>query len=79
MAGLNGLYPKPPYKCLAMIIAKKIPTKIIHHGISGGRVSANSHAVTIALKSLRNGSNGRLRMIKAVASSVTANTIEIIT
>jgi hypothetical protein len=59
-----------------MIMAKKIPTNTIHHGTNGGRVRANNQAVVIALKSVRKGRIGRLRIFKAMVSKLTANSID---
>jgi hypothetical protein len=71
---LNGFAPSPPNKCFASKIANAVPLTINHHGANGGRHSANSTAVTIALPSFRNGSSGLPRSLNANASAASAVT-----
>ena len=52
-----------------MTIAKKVPTTTNHQGANGGSESANNHAVSKALPSIRNGLIGRLRNLSIKASA----------
>ena len=46
MAGLKRFIPKPPKHSRTMIMAKTVPITVKYHGMSGGKVRANSRAVT---------------------------------
>jgi len=72
IAGLNGFWPRPPYRCLATTMAKAVPTTISHHGASGGKASAISQAVTMALPSPRNGPSGLSCSFNMAASASSA-------
>src|SRR3990167_2840081 len=72
IAGLNGLLPSPPYRCLTMAILNAVPTTISHHGASGGMDKASSQPVTSALLSFRNGATGRSRNLSISASMPSA-------
>ena len=52
-AGLNTLKPRPPNIALPMAIPATAATSAIHNGKPGGRVSASSIPVMVALQSLR--------------------------
>ena len=72
MAGLNGLKPMPPNSCLAMTMAKALPSTVCHQGSSGGSAMAISQAVTTALRSMRTGPTARPRSFSTAASAATA-------
>ena len=72
IAGLNGFCPRPPYRCLATMMAKAVPVTISHHGPSGGKVNAINQAVTTALPSPRNSASGLPRSLSISASDASA-------
>src|SRR5690625_315009 len=74
MAGLNRLWPSPPYRCLAMTMANSMPVAATHHGASGGMHSANSTAAMRALPSVMKGLRGRWRSLSMAASKPSAKT-----
>ena len=58
---------------LAITIANSVPVMISHHGLSGGKVSAISQAVTMALPSLKRApSVSRAASINASAAASAA-------
>ncbi|MNZ97219.1 hypothetical protein D3C78_1164450 [compost metagenome] len=75
MAGLNGFCPRPPYSCLAITMAKKVPMTIIHQGASGGRLMPSNRAVSRAELSASRVRTGNLRRERMIPSASRATII----
>ncbi len=56
-------------------MANSVPTTTSHHGASGGKVSAISQAVTMALPSERKSDSGLSRSLSISASPASAVTV----
>ena len=61
--------------CFTSRMAKATPSRVSHQGNSGGMATANSTAVTMALKSPSAGITGRLRSFITSASKATASRV----
>ncbi|MNM83568.1 hypothetical protein D3C81_956310 [compost metagenome] len=72
IAGLNGFWPMPPYSCLPMPMANRLPPTPIHQGADGGSDSASSQPVSSAEPSSRRASGwpSRRRHTASVASAL---------
>src|ERR1022692_1175916 len=75
IAGLNTFCPNPPYNCLEMMTANKLPNTAIHQGAHGGSDKASSHAVSRPEPSISTGRTLRScqRTISASPSKAASN------
>ena len=73
IAGLNGFWPRPPYTCLPMTTANRLPSAAIHHGAKGGSDIASNHAVRMPEPSISAGRTARPCRCTVTASPTMAD------